>query len=69
MTQQRPVKRPRPARTENLPEPARSLGRKVAKENVRPGEPAAPSDEQAAEQMEEWVASRAPTARRSPPSR
>jgi hypothetical protein len=64
MAQQRPVKRHRPASTEKLPEPAKSLGRKVSRETSE--QPGQKPEGQAAEQMEEWVASRAPGARPAP---
>lgn len=52
---------------EKLPEPARSLGRDTAGRTpeARDGET---SGEQAAEQMDEWVASRVPGAKEVPQS-
>lgn len=62
MTNQRSVKRRRNARVEKLPEPARSLGKKVVSETKSTEGSDQDPETQSAEQMEEWVASRAPGA-------
>lgn len=49
---------------EQLPEPARSLGRDTAARSPEAAEET--SGEQTAEQMEEWVTSRAPGAKAVP---
>ncbi len=67
MAKSQKTKRSGGAHPDALPEPARSMAREVRKDvskaedkgKDRPG-----SDAQAAEQMEEWVTSRAPSARK-----